>query len=167
MPKTINVDATDDTVAKIAQNGFYRGGLPLDPTVIEAIKSQWRIFERKSPGDNASPLPLACLFFHRLYERFADQAGTTPNDRLDSTFRQAGSVDEDHLLTLEEIGGEDALAFSDIIQGLADEAWRASGDNPEFIDPIDADPEFVGLNNFLKLLVAVDHDGQMLSLIHI
>ncbi|TXH45940.1 MAG: hypothetical protein E6Q92_02710 [Burkholderiaceae bacterium] len=161
MPKTFNVDATDDTVAEIAQSGFALGGLPLDPAAIEALKIKWRAFERETPGNHASPLPLACLFLHRLYERFADQAGTTPDERLENAFAKAGSPDKDHQLTLEEIGGEDAIAFADIIQDLADEAWRAAGDEPHFADPIETDKGFRGLNNFLKPLVTVDHDGQI------
>ena len=161
LPRTFNVDANEDTVAEIAQSGFARGGLPLDPAVIGSIKRQWTTFERGTPSDSASPLPLACLFFHRLYERFADQAGATADQRLESVFRKAGSHDDDQLLTLEEIGGKDAIAFADIIQNLADEAWRAGGGDPDFADPIEADKDFVGLDNFLKPLVAVDHDGQM------
>ncbi len=160
-PRTFNVDATDDTVAEIARSGFARGGLPLDPEVLEAIKRQWSAFEQATPGDSASPLPLACLFFHRLYERFADQAGATADERLEGVFQQAGSRDDDRLLTLEEIGGEDAIAFADIIQKLADEAWRAGGGNPDFTDPIESDNNFNWLNNFFKPLVTVDHDGQM------
>ena len=89
VPKTTNVDTTDDIVAEIAQSGFARGGLPLDPAVIRAIKSAWRAFERLAPSDNASPLPLACLFFHRLYERFADQAGATASERLENAFSES------------------------------------------------------------------------------
>lgn len=160
LPRTFNVDATDDTAAEIARSGFARGGLPLDPAVIEAIKSQWRAFERGAPNNNASPLPLACLFFHRLYERFADRAGATADERLETAFQRAGSR-EDDLVTLEEIGGDDAITFADIIQDLADEAWRAGDNNPNFIDPIENDHNFAGLNNFLKPLVTVDHDGQV------
>jgi len=161
VPKTVNVDATDDTIAEIARSGFTRGGLPLDPPVIEVIKKQWRAFERETPRDNASPLPLACLFLHRLYERFADRAGATADERLESAFQQAGSREGDHLLTLEEIGGEEAIAFADIIQNLADEAWRAGGGKPDFVDPIETDNDFKRLNNFLKPLLAVDYDGQV------
>ena len=161
MPRTVNVDVSDDTVAEIAQSGFSRGGLPLDPAVIEAIKSKWRAFERGTPSDHASPLPLACFFLHRLYERFADQAGATADERLENVFAKAGSSDKDHLLTLEEIGGEDAIAFADIIQNLADEAWRAVYFEPDFSDPIEGDEKFNILDNFLRSLVTVDHDGQM------
>lgn len=160
-PRTFNVDATDDTVAEIARVGFARGGLPLDPKVIEAIKRQWRDFERQTPGDSASPLPLACLFFHRLYERFADRAGITANERLENVFQQVGSGEDDHLLTLEEIGGENEIAFAHIIQKLADEAWKQGGGEPAFSDPIEKSAGFLTLNNFLKPLLAVDHDGQI------
>ncbi len=159
-PHTINVDATDDTVAVIAQRGFASGGLPLAPAVIEAIKRQWRAFENQTPNDSASPLPLACLFFHRLYERFADRAGATAGDRVNNAFRNAGSGD-DCLLTLEDIGGEGEIAFSDIIQNQADDAWRDGGGDPRFADPIETDPDFAALHNFLTPLVSVDHDGQM------
>jgi len=158
MPETVNVDATDDTVAEIARSGFARGGLPLDPKVIEAIKSQWRAFV---PSDNASPLPLACLSFHRLYERFADRAGATADERLEGAFQQAGSREDDSLLTLEEIGGKEAIAFANIIQNLADEAWRAGGGDPDFANPIETDKNIAGLDSFLTPLVAVDHDGLM------
>lgn len=160
-PKTINVDATDDTAADIARSGFARGGLPLDPEAIEAIKRKWRAFEQDTPSDNASPLPLACLFFQRLYERFADQAGATRDERTKSAFKQAGATDCDIFLTLQEIGGEDSLAFASIIQDLADEAWRAAGDDPNFADPIEDDPKFIALNNFLKPLLTIDHEGQV------
>ncbi|PRZ43819.1 ankyrin repeat domain-containing protein [Tritonibacter scottomollicae] len=159
MPKTINVDATDDTVAEIARSGFARGGLPLDTEVVEAIKRKWRAFEQETPSDNASPLPLACLFFHRLYERFADLAGATPDERTKSAFKQAGQVKGDRLLTLEEIGGEGAIAFAGIVQDLADEAWRVSGGAPNFPKPIEKCSNFNGLDNFLKPLVTIDHDG--------
>ena len=158
-PKTINVDATDDTVAEIARSGFARGGLPLDPEVIEAIKRKWRAFEKETPSDNASPLPLACLFFHRLYERFVDFAGATADERTKSAFKQAGQVKSDRLLTLEEIGGEGAIDFAGIIQDLADEAWRVSGGDPSFPEPIEECQGFNGLNNFLKPLLTIDHDG--------
>jgi hypothetical protein len=160
-PKTINVDATDDTIAEIAQSGFSRAGLPLDPEVIETIKSKWRAFEGEHPNDTASPLPLACLFLHRLYDRFADQAGATADERLENAFARAGLPNKDHLLTLEEIGGEDAIAFADVIQNLADEAWSAGGGNPDFATPIETDNDYVVLNNFLKPLVWVDHRGQL------
>lgn len=160
-PNTINVDATEDTVAEIARNGFANGGLPLDRSVIEAIKRRWTAFNEETPSDNASPLPLACLFFHRLYERFADRAGATADERLENAFHKAGIREGDWQLTLEEIGGEDAIAFSDIIQNLADEAWRAGGGDPNFTDPIENDGDYVGLNNFLKPLVTVDRDGQI------
>lgn len=160
-PKTVNVDVTDDTVAEIAKNGFHLGGLPLDPAVIEVIKRKWTRFEGVTPSDNASPLPLACLFLQRLYERFADQAGATAGERLDYAFAKAGAPDRDHLLTLEEIGGEDAIDFFDIIQNLADEAWRLGGGDPNFADPIETDDGYVGLNNFMKPLVWVDHSGQI------
>jgi hypothetical protein len=159
MPKTVNVDATDDTIAEIAKSGFARGGLPLDPTVIEALKSRWRAFERDMPSDNASPFPLACLFLHRLYERFADQAGAAGDPSLESEFRHAGSREDNHPLTLEAIGGEESISFADIIQDLANEAWRAS--NADFADPIEADDNFAGLNTFLRPLFAVDHYGQI------
>ncbi|MBB3189198.1 ankyrin repeat domain-containing protein [Halomonas cerina] len=163
---TINVDATEDTVAEIARSGFARGGLPLAPPVIAAIKRQWTVFEQGTPNENASPLPLACLFFHRLYERFADRAGATADERLEderleSAFQQADSRKDDRVLTLEEIGGEGSIAFADIIQKLADEAWRAGDGNPAFADPIETDADFNGLNNFLKPLVTVDHDTQI------
>ena len=160
LPRTFNVDATDDTVAEIARSGFARGGLSLDPAVIEAIKHQWRAFEREAPDNKASPLPLACLFFHRLYERFADRAGATADERLEIAFQRAGSR-KDHLVTLEEIGGADAIAFADIIQDLADEAWHAGNSNANFTDPIEKSDGFAGLNNFLKPLVTVDHDGHV------
>lgn len=160
-PVTVNVDATDDTVAEIARSGFALGGLPLHRAVVEAIKSQWRAFERDAPGDNASPLPLACLFLHRLYERFADRAGATPGERLEGAFQQASSYDDDRLLTLEEIGGESAITFTDIVQNLADEAWRGGGGDPDFADPIERDNDFIGLNNFLKPLAKVDYDGRV------
>lgn len=161
LPRTFNVDATDDTIAEVARSGFYDGGLPLDPAVIEAIKTQWRAFERGTPNDNASPLPLACLFLQQLYERFEDQAGATAGERLENHFQQAGSEEDDRFLTLEEIGGEEAIAFADIIQNLADEAWRDGGGNLKFADPIEESDDFNGLNNFLTPLVTVDHDGQM------
>lgn len=122
MPKTFNVDATDDTVGEIAQSGFSQGGLRLDSTVVEAIKIKWRAFEHDTSNSHASPLPLACLFFHKLYERYADLAGTTAYERLENAFLKAGNANKDHSLTLEEIGGEDAIAFADIIQNLADAA---------------------------------------------
>lgn len=160
-PITVNVDATDDTVAEIARSGFAQGGLPLDRAAVEAIKSQWRAFERETPNDNASPLPLACLFLHRLYEKFADRAGATPGERLEGAFQQASSHDDDRLLTLEEIGGESAVTFANIIQNLADEAWRATEGTSDFSDPIEMDDNFHILDMFLMPLVTVDHDGQM------
>lgn len=161
MPKTFNVDATDDTVGEIVQSGFSQGGLPLDSTVIKAIKIKWRAFEHDTSNSHASPLPLACLFFHRLYERFADLAGTTVDGYLENTFQKAGNANKDHSLTLEEIGGEDAITFTDIIQNLADAAWHEAWGNSDFADPIETDENFRGLNNFLSPLVMVDHDGQI------
>lgn len=160
MPKTMNVDATEDTIAEIAKNGFSRGGLPLDPAVLEVLKNKWTKFEEGTHGSNiASPLPLACLFLQRLYERFADQAGATVDERLESAFQQAGSCKDDHLLTLEEIGGEDEIAFAEIIQNLADAAWIASDGAQKFSDPIEKDKNFIGLNSLLTPLIWIDRDG--------
>ncbi len=161
MPKTINVDATDDTVAEIARSGFARGGLPLDPDVVEAIKRKWRAFEQEAQRDNASPLPLACLFFHRLYERFADQAGETAGERTKSAFMHAGSAKDERLLKLQEIGGEGAIAFAGIIQNLADAAWRERQGELNFTESFEKSQSFQALNNFLKPFLAVDHDGQL------
>lgn len=157
--RTLNADVTDDTIARIAQNGFSSGGLPLDVDLVEVVKRKWREFEQKASGNSASPLPLACLLFHDIYENFSYLAGATPTERLEASFRKAGSTEKDHELTLEDIGGEDKLSFDHMITKLADAAWQEGGGHSNFEGPIEKNAQFNPLNNFLSPLVTVDSDG--------
>ena len=153
----VDVNATD--VAEIAKQGFARGGLPLAADVVEAIKRKWVEFESEtaSQSKSASPLPLACLWFAGLYERFEDLASASPADRLDIAAIRAFDGDS-RILSLADIGKE-GIAFENVIQKLADEAWQAAGKSTHFRSNIEEDDKYGALMNFLGPLVGLDKDG--------
>lgn len=152
--ETFDADVTADQVADIAQEGFFRAGLPLEKKLLEAIKEKWTEFEEghSEHGLSASPLPLACLWFAGLYDRFEDRAGKVhaAGDGLRAT-AMAASANEPNMLTLDDLGAE-GVSFDQMIAKLADKAWREAGKDI-------SDVTFAQLTSFLQPLVALDDDG--------
>ncbi len=154
-----------DDIEAIAAHGFELGRLPLDTDILQEIKKAWNRFT--GPGaqqaNAPSPLPLACLWLAELYEKFDDRAGVTPA-RAGGTAAgdMARAAQEPAALTLEDIGGAQAVAFEGIIARLADHAWRDArrGNLPEG-DIAENAEKYMGLIAFLDPLVAMSGDGQM------
>jgi len=157
--ETFDADTTADQVADIAQQGFSSAGLPLEKKLLEAIKEKWTEFEagHSQDGLSASPLPLACLWFAQLYDRFEDRAGKieATGDGLRSAALSA-STNEPNMLTLDDLG-EEGVSFDQTIAKLADEAWREAGGRQ--LDSEISDEAFASLTSFLQPLVALDDDG--------
>ena len=74
--RTRSAEVSAKEVELIAQNGFALGGLNLDDELLQEIQDKWSAFlEKRSDSDsNASPLPLACLWFAQLYQTYEDRA---------------------------------------------------------------------------------------------
>jgi len=157
--ETFDADVTADQVADIAQEGFHRAGLPLERKLLEAIKEKWTEFEagHSQDGLSASPLPLACLWFAQLYDRFEDRAGKVQATGAGLTHAaSAASAHEANMLTLDDLG-VDGVSFHQMIAKLADEAWREV--RREQLDDKISDHNFAILTRFLQPLVALDEDG--------
>jgi len=154
-----DADVGANDIARIAEQGFARAGLPLDKSLIEEIKTKWEQFEDEHARDgrSASPLPLACLWFAKLYDRFEYRAGAGAHSDLDAAVSTAFKPDEP-ALTLDDLGA-DGVAFEGMIAKLADEAWMAAGCSPFADEPVLESDQYSRLNNFLQPLIGLDVGG--------
>ena len=152
-----DVRATD--VAHIAEQGFARTGLPLDQSLVEEIKTKWEQFEAEHSKDglSASPLPLACLWFSKVYDRFEDRAGKIRSAGDDHSISHKFASDAQPL-SLDDLG-DDGIAFDNMVASLADEAWVSTGQELLSEQVQEGTDAYSTLNNFLQPLIGLDEDG--------
>ena len=160
--ETSEVPDSTDVIEQVAREGFESGGLRLDDKLLSEIKKKWADFEKRQPNGRgtSSPLPLAALWLHRLYERFeyraaAHQAG----GKAVGALNRAAS-DDLNVITLEDLGGPEGVAFEGMIGELADEAWDAANGDRNSGDTDRGKPSKLTLDNFLTPFVGLD-DGQI------
>ena len=161
---TVDAEVSADDAALIAWTGFHSVGINLDEDVLEEIKAQWDDLKKQQlrQGQSASPLPLACLRFAKLFEQFEEHVPVDAANRGDETASDFSRASESVTLSLEQIGGTDGIAFNDLIADLAEEAWSAAGQARVEGWPIDEKPDLCNtLSNFLSPLVGVDMEGHI------
>jgi ankyrin repeat protein len=159
--EVFDADVQVNDLAKIARQGFERSGLRLEKKLIEEIKTHWESFElgKIDSNNSSSPLPLACLWLSRLYDRFEDKAALKTSSELQSKMASA-TDDTASTIQLYELGDE-GVSFQSVIEKLGDEAWVAAGETPIHEGNVsDADIQST-LSNFLMSLVALDSDGHI------
>lgn len=164
--RTCSADVTAKEIKNIAEKGFTSGGLRLHGSLLQEIQDKWDAFQQKRATTivAASPLPLACLWFAQLYEANEDRAQKTDREDGGSTLGQkmANVTTEQTALTLEDIGGSDAVSFEGVIDRLASEAWtEALGEKPPEGRVIENPEAYLGLIAFFDPLVAFDKSNHL------
>jgi len=164
---TVSAEVDADVIEAIAVDGFDRGGFELDSPLRREIKEKWTEFS-KNPGTattSASLLPLAALWMAQLFEKFEDQAAPPVTSGTALTDALEDATHEKPKLTLQEIGGKDAVNFKGVIGKLADDAWRDALDEAPPSGSVEENREaYVGINGVFDTLVALD-DGVHMRLL--
>lgn len=157
--RNFEADVGPDDVARIAETAFENAGLRLAGPVLEDIKRCWERFEAEHSRDgrSASSLPLVCLWFSRLFDRFEYRASARPAG-IGAAMANAFEG-EQSTLTLDDIGTGN-IDFSKVVSDVANDAWTSA--TGERLEPDALNEEnLVDLGRFLHPLIALDSDGHI------
>ncbi|SAL40958.1 nSTAND1 domain-containing NTPase [Caballeronia telluris] len=157
--RNFEADVGPDDVARIAETAFENAGLRLAVPALEEIKRCWERFEAEHSRDgrSASSLPLVCLWFSRLFDRFEYRASARPAG-IGAAMANAFEG-EQSTLTLDDIG-TGAIDFSKVVSDVANDAWTSA--TGERLEPDALNEEnLVDLGRFLHPLIALDSDGHI------